>query len=267
MISIRRAPTSKGNFELREERARHGEGNVAWLARMKARRGILLIGGTSLSHFRIRVAQSHLRQDLYPSFWSVVAILHDDGRMLDTVSFAWGRSVSAVPKTNAVQTRPVAYYDDPERYPNVAWLCFPPGDGDIPQAVERVMADRSIVDLPRLVLAWLGFVWGAGQRGNPLLDGSGLPSASFVEAAYARIGIELTPGLASDASCAEAIWQSVKWWRGYYAEAAPDRAPSGHYVVRQKAAAVLPDDEPGPKDGPRRPSRRAASTTARRRGR
>jgi len=64
MISIRRAPTSQGNSELREERPRAGEGNVAWLARMKARGGILLIGGTSLSHFRIRVAQSHVRQDL-----------------------------------------------------------------------------------------------------------------------------------------------------------------------------------------------------------
>jgi hypothetical protein len=244
MIAIRRSTTSEENPELRAEPARDGESNAAWLRRVGATGGIVLVGGASLTHFRMRVAQSHLRQDLYPSLWSVAAILHDDGERLDTVSLSFGRHASSVPRTNAVQTRTIGDYDDTRRYPNVAWLRFSQDGDAIRAAVDRVTSDRSIVDLPRLLLAWLGFAWGAGQRGNPLLEGVGIPSASFVEAVYALSGIELTPSLSADASCPEAIWQSAKWWRDYYEKtrsASPAgiaRVPEGRFAIRQPEAAI-----------------------------
>lgn len=251
MIAIRRAPTSKGNAQLRAVPALRAPSNVAWLESVEARGGIVLIGGASLSHFRVRVAQSHLRRDLFPSFWSVAGILDAKGATLSTVSFGGRAHTSDVPRTNAVQTRPVADYDDPRRYPNIAWLRFSTDGAAIADAIERVKADRAIVDLPRLLLAWLGFAWGAGDRGNPLLASLGVPSASFVEAVYALAGIELTPGLSSDASCPEAIWQSVKWWREYY-EQSRERAgrrasglPAGVYLVRQVAAAVIDENGGG----------------------
>lgn len=268
MITIRRAPTNDQNPDVVEKPAREAETNVEWLRRIGARGGILLIGGASLSHFRMRVAQSHLRQDLFPSLWSVAAILDASGRRVTTVSFGWGRHVSVIPRINAIQTRPVSDYADPGRYPNVAWLRFPTDGSVMERAVERLRGDRSIVDLPKLVLAWLGFAWGAGHCGNPLLDGMGIPSASFVEAAYAIAGVELTPGLSSSASCPEAIWQSAKWWREYYVESEDDgersskRVPTGFFVVRQRAAAIVVEngtvERPLP-DGPRRVSKRAAS--------
>jgi hypothetical protein len=123
-----------------------------------------------------------------------------------------------------------------------------------------VKSDRAIVDLPHLLVEWLGFVWGARARGNPLLERMGVPSACFVEAAYAVAGIELTPGLAAEASCPEAIWQSAKWWRRYYAAAAKEargrtdgvRIPTGSYAVRQEAAAVTVEDTP-PQGAPKTP--------------
>lgn len=252
MLSPSRAPTttgSTGNRDLEHKPARDGESNVDWLARMKAREGLILIGGASLSHFRLRVAQSHLRRDLLPSFWSVAGFLHDGGRSVDTVTFNWGGHASTIPKSNAILTRPIETYADPGRYPNIAFIRFAAAPSDVLKGIERVKEDRAIVDLPRLVVEWLGFVWGARAKGNPLLDRIGVPSACFVEAAYAIAGIELTPGLAADASCPEAIWQSAKWWRSYYEETTREtkgkdgaRIPIGAYALRQKAAAVTDED-------------------------
>ncbi len=44
---------------------------------------MLLLGGTSIVDFRMRVAQSELRQDLLPSFWSTCGLLID-GKLLMT---------------------------------------------------------------------------------------------------------------------------------------------------------------------------------------
>jgi hypothetical protein len=130
-----------------------------------------------------------------------------------------------------------------------------------------VQRERSIVDLPRLVLAWLGFLWGAGGEGNPLLGGNGHPSAAFVEAVHALADIELTPGLSSDASCPEAIWMSAMWWRRYYEQTAGEHAarlaPSGVYVTRQRAAAVHDPGDPGAPKG----RARSAAPRGRPRGR
>jgi hypothetical protein len=51
-------------------------------------------------------------------------------------------------------------------------------------------------------------------------------------------GLELTPGLSSQSSCPEAIWQAAKWWYQFYAQINGDgQLPSGIYMLRQLAAA------------------------------
>jgi hypothetical protein len=273
MISVRHAPGARLNPELKEVRSEAKESNSAWLRRVGATRGILLLGGTSLAHFRLRVSQSDLRSDLFPSFWSLAGILDEDATKVHTVPLDWRGDASNVPGMNGVQTHLLRDYDDPTYFPNVAVLQFTHDDRPILEAVGRIRAERSIVDLPRLMVAWLGYVWGSGQSGNPLVDGLGIPSAAFVESAHAMAGIELTPGLSSDASCPEAIWQSGKWWRGYYEETGAlgregqRRAvtPKGWFALRQRAAAVYdPEDvaamrgTPGP--APRAPRGRGRST-------
>jgi len=92
-------------------------------------------------------------------------------------------------------------------------------------------------------------VWGTEGSRNPLLDGSGLPSAVLVELAFGLIDVEVTPGLASASSCPEAIWQSAKWWQDFYTQNAPVAAdgsappggtsPWGRYLTRQRLASYM----------------------------
>jgi len=245
MIASRRAHGAKENPDLKEVKAGKSEGNVRWLERVKVSDGLILLGGASLAHFRLRVAQSHVRRDFLPSFWSLAGVIVRPGRIA-TVSLDDVGDASSVTRDNGVAELPLRDFDDPELFPNVAALQFAPGV--TAQEVAAVRGDRGIADLPSLMLRWLAFVWGADQAGNPLLQSHGMPSAVFVESVYSLARIDLTPGLSSASSCPEAIWQSAKWWRAFYASATPGGAgdertpaavPRGKYVIRQPAAAVV----------------------------
>lgn len=244
------APNS-GVVELRPKRA---ESNRAWLARAGAPAGILLLGGASLVDVRVRFAQSVVRRDLTPSSWSAAGLLLD-GEHLLTVPLDGAADPSTVPAANAIRNVGLDAFDDPRRYPNIAIVAFAAGGAaELAAAAEEVRRQRALVDLPALVVAWLAYAWGV-EDGNPLLAGRGLPGAAFVEATHAVAGIELTPGLASAASCPEAIWQSARWWGDYYRESARVAAagiarstgharpqvPSGFYAARQPNAAVTID--------------------------
>ena len=246
MLAMRYSQATAPNASLREVPARAGESNRAWLARQGASSGIILLGGSSLAHFRIRVAQSHVRSDLLPSCWSLVGVLEDD-RAFASVPIDGGADPSEVPRTNGVRSCRLVEYDDPVRFPNIAVVQFTDDVRAIHANIERVKSQRSVIDLPTLILPWLGFIWSAGPAGNPLLAGSGLPSAAFVETVYGIAGIELTPGLSSASSCPEAIWAAAKWWHPFYqadtgvgdaAHAGP-RVPTGYFALRQPAAAVV----------------------------
>lgn len=233
----------------------HETSNISWLKDTGVTDGIILLGGTSVAHFRLRVAQAQLRSDLLPSYWSLAGILLEGERFasvpLDTLEDS-----SLIPITNGVQVCKLADYDDPTHFPNIAVLRFADDCGPVRDIInfdrlEPGKLRRGVIDLPTMILSWLGYIWGAGQQGNPLLNGMGVPSAAFVEMAYGITGVELTPGLASAASCPEAIWQSSRWWRDYYAEPRGIKnrthtkafTPKGFYAIRQPSAAAI-----GPKD-------------------
>jgi hypothetical protein len=227
MVSIKRSPTTKSNPQLREEEPKPELTNSAWLARQKNKDGILLLGGTSVDHFRVRVAQSSLRHDMLPSFWSLCSVLLNGGKSIVSAPFDLS-DVSAVPSCNGVQECSIEKYDDPKRYPNIALIRFAEAHENVHRDINRLRGDRSIIDLPTLMLPWLGFIWGASGSANPLQNGIGLPSAAFMETVFAMAGFELTPGLSSASSCPEAIWQSAKWWANYYEAAVIDaKALSG----------------------------------------
>ena len=246
MVAMRRSPATEANPALTEAPARPGETNVGWLERLRATDGIILLGGSSLSHFRVRVAQSHLRSDMLPSLWSLCGIMLPGSRFA-SVPLEVGSSVSSVPRTNGVRITSLGEYDDPERFPNVAVIRFAEIHDRAHEDIDAVSAQRSIIDLPALVVPWLGYIWSTPGATNPLLDAIGLPSAAFVETVFAMSGFELTPGLSSSSSCPEAIWQSAKWWSAYYEGAAETSSlpharsmvPAGVFVTRQPAAAVV----------------------------
>jgi len=253
MISIRQSTAVSANVSLDEVNAKPEETNSAWLKRVEAEDGIVLLGGATVSHFRIRVAQSHARADLKPSCWSLAGLLMRNQKFLSVPLELCGEA-SEIAQRNGVQTCSMADYDDPARFPNIAVIRFTSDTKKILDLATLVSGDpetkkpaqRGIIDLPTLMLPWLSYIWIAGKASNPLADGLGLPSAGFVEAVYGMAGIELTPGLASATSCPEAIWQAAKYWHDFYKEAAEttnekdavQQIPTGQYAIRQKAAAA-----------------------------
>jgi hypothetical protein len=272
MVASRRSPNAKPNPQLRELEPVAGEGNLAWLERDAKRGadGIILLGGTSLADFRIRYAQSPLRNDLSPSLWSRCGILLSGGVFagapLDIPD------VAASPARNGVQHSRLRDFDDPTRFPNIAVIRFAKKHDSLLRDIARVTSDRSLIDLSAMILPWLSYVWGTADAVNPLSKGTGLPDAAFIETVFAMAGFELTPGLSSASSCPEAIWQSAKWWTDFYESVAKDReeaisrlaaagtaakgrgasagtmqtlhaavpmVPTGSFTIRQRAAAVM----------------------------
>ena len=242
MISARasRDPKSSSAFQ---QLSREGRDNVAWLGAALAKPPaatqchVILLGGRDSLSVRVRVAQAHLRNDLTPSHWSHVLLAMPTKSGLDCrhIPLSTERGVAFPPATNGVQPADPSHYADATRYPNVAVIHVPRVDmeaddgqkardaratrkGVSPVDTARIEFEygRGTLDAVELIWSWLGFVWGATKTGNPLLNGIGIPSAVFVEQVLAAVRVDITPGLASRASCPEAIWQAARWWHGYY---------------------------------------------------
>jgi hypothetical protein len=221
--------------------------NVEWLRKHGGEYlqegSLLLLGGSSNADFRVRVAQSHARSDMLPSLWSHVAFVRErQGQTwgLSEVSLTPPQGFGDVPSRNARQDSTLDQYADPLLWCNIALLSFPIDGQQVHTGIERLSRDRGIVDLGELIVPWLAFVWGVGDAPNPLLKDRGLPSAVYAETVMSLAGLELTPGLSSQSSCPEAIWQSAKWWYQFYAQTDGDsQMPKGIYMLRQLSAAAL----------------------------
>ncbi|WP_077038420.1 hypothetical protein [Pelomonas sp. KK5] len=221
-----------------------GEGNLAWGQRAaRAMRTpspadwtfIALLGGADTLSFRCRVAQSHLRPDMQPSYWSQALMV-----LLEDASLAGAQALHVPllqpagpdfgPRSNGVTMEPLAAFDDPAAYPNIALIALPVAQAKIQARVQAFMRSRSTLDALEHVLRWLAFAWGVARTGNPLFDNYGLPSACMLEAVCAAEGYDLTPGLESRASCPEAIWIAARHWHDYY-EKTGSGIPFGRFTV------------------------------------
>jgi len=94
MISSRRSNTTETNKFLTDKTIKGKDkgkskdegkrpslsGCIAQAVTHRKRGGIVvLLGGADLLHFRLRVAQSHVRADLLPSYWSHAALAIEQG--------------------------------------------------------------------------------------------------------------------------------------------------------------------------------------------
>jgi hypothetical protein len=242
----------KDNKKLQRNLGEEGESNSAWLRRVtkdwsSTAGSLLLLGGNSLAHFRVRVAQSHLRFNLTPSYWSMVGVLTGEGALY-SVPLELSEDISEVPHTNGVRKLELSAYDSADDFPNIAVIRLTDTPDLVLKYAEPMKFQRGLIDLPALVLSWLSYIWCVGKKGNPLLDGEGLPSAVFAETLFGIAGIELTPGLATASTCPEAIWQAAKWWASFYEETrslavenhARTIVPEGWFFLRQPAASIRP---------------------------
>lgn len=251
MITTRTSGATRRNSKVAP--VRQSRMSNSSLFRSEAKPGtVLLLGGGSVVHFRLRIAQAHLRYDLLPSFWSLAGLVSSPDTFL-SVPVGLPMHPDTVPARNAIEECAIADFDDPQQFPNIAVISFADHSDVLLDYARRLRYQRAAIDLPYQLVQWLAFVWGVGATGNPLLQNVGMPASSLVETAFAMGGIELTPGVASATSCPEAIWQSAIWWHSYYektgtpathgerdeATQAIARAPEGRYITRQVAAAVI----------------------------
>lgn len=224
MIRTRYSKETKHNPRIKE-RPLGRRPRSSWLAEHADRldkRGplVVLLGGDSLIDFRLRVAQGHLRTDLKPSFWSHAAIVlpserSQAARKLRHVQLDDLGATADMPVRNAVQHCGLDYVDRAQ-FKNIAVLRFPVDKtADVVEAAHALQHARLNLDLVGPVLRWLGFALGA-QAGNPLLEGHSIPAAAFVEACFARAGVDLSPGVSESVSCPESIWQAALWWNSFY---------------------------------------------------
>jgi hypothetical protein len=240
---MRRSPDVKPNDRIVDTGGGDApDGNVAWLKRQKIQQGVLLLGGVTVDHFRVRVSQSRYRDDLAPSFWSMAGILLESGVVL-TIPIDRLPSASTVPATNGVHRFNIRLFDRVAEFPNIAVLSFTDDLAPIEAAARRIEHSRAVLDLPSMMITWLSYVWATDAGSNPLRAGVGLPSAAFVETAFAACGVEISPGQRTASSSPEAIWQAARWWGGFYEVAAKNdqsvMQPKGVYRVTQWAAAAV----------------------------
>src|SRR5258705_930446 len=134
MAMISRSPTQDANKALVLDEPEKTESNKKWLARTGDSDGVILLGGASLADFRVRVAQSSLRGDMLPSFWSQVGILLGDNMFASVPLDLRSRSleppsrraddVSAIPRANGVRMCSLDEIDNAQRFPNIAVIRF-----------------------------------------------------------------------------------------------------------------------------------------------
>jgi hypothetical protein len=276
--------TSKNPVFTRLDR-RGDEDNIAWGERAVADMStegpekwtyIALLGGADTLSFRLRVAQSHLRSDMQPSYWSDAVLVElDSGKSpLDnaqavSVPLAQPDAPRYAPEYNGVVRKPLREFADSALFPNIALIALPVAQARIIDRVRIFEHGRSTLDALEHVLRWLAFSWGVARTGNPLHENYGIPSACMLETVCAAERFDLTPGLESRASCPEAIWSAALYWHEFYKKTS-GRVPLGRFTTGHTYPILESPDKPvGPKDAEPPPSsertRRANRKPARRR--
>ena len=243
-MKLQRSKTIQPNPKFERLDRADGEDNAQWLLRALASLDagggpdwtpILLLGGTDTLAFRLRVAQSHLRSDMLPSYWSTSALLRIDAARpararVVQVPLLQPDDGSMATRNNGVVDRPLKTVVDPQRWPNIALIALPVPLATVLDKLDAFRASRNPIDALEHALRWLAFAWGVARSPNPLHDGIGLPSACMLETICAAAGLDLTPGLESRASCPEAIWVAARHWQDYFV-AFNDRQPVGRFCV------------------------------------
>jgi len=241
MLHILSSSATAPSEDLQEVPRRAREDNLRWLRRNLPKDGgssIVLVGGTSPTAFRLRVAQSHVRHDLRPSHWSHVMLLGTPAENLATttvyeIHLEAPSGFGFPPPDNAVQEGQLGQYQQTAAYPNIAILHVPVVQQDVLEALRKFKLQRAVLDAVDLLARWLAYVWGISRTSNPLLENFGIPSSAMLEIIFGAAGFDLTPGLESRSSCPEAIWQAARWWYEHYTKQ-NQAALTGAYYTAHK---------------------------------
>ena len=263
MLKIVRSTTTQSNPQFTPFERNAGESNTAWGERavLDMQAGgpdawtyVVLLGGSDTLAFRVRVAQSHLRHDMLPSFWSESILVRLASATLKNaealhVPLHQPEGPAFAARVNGVVARPLTDFDDTSRFPNIAVIALPIAQDKVVDKVASFEQSRATLDALEHVLRWLAYAWGAARTPNPLHDNYGLPSTCMIETVCAAANFDLTPGLESRASCPEAIWAAANYWHEYF-EKFNGREPIGRFYTPHTYPIVEPSAAPAPSPVP-----------------
>lgn len=184
---------------------------------------IVLAGGKDVASFRIRVAQSHLRGDMLPSFWSECALFKIHNGDFASAGFFnlplfQPATATYAPTRNGLIELPFNKLPTQKDFPNLALLAIPVAQEKILASLAEYQKARVSYDAVENILPWLAFVWGAGNATNPLMQQIGFPSAMMLSQIYSANGFDLAPGVNAHLSAPETFWSGVKHWQDYYSK-------------------------------------------------
>jgi hypothetical protein len=223
---------------------------------------IVLLGQRDLPGVALRRAQSVLRWDLRPSYWSHVMVIVGEG---DDVAAVPTREVTihsrsgvlAEPANNAVVPAHLGLFTDPERDANVALITVGMSSGEaksvVSRAVDEPNLDRLRYDLWDTLGVWQAYLWSRQIPVSPLREGYPMFSSAFVEYCYEAIRIDLSPGASERNGSPEHLWNTAMWWHEQLAELTPPRPIRGWFCIRDPGCAVLGRsslDEPAHRGSP-----------------
>lgn len=197
---------------------------------------VLLTGSTDVASFRLRVAQSHFRSDMLPSYWSDCVLLQTKKNSLHSfyhIPLLQPANASFAPLRNGVVQSTLSKLPDADSMPNLALLAIPVAEQQTISALQQFQHNRAAVDALALLLPWLGFCWGTGHSSNPLLQQLPLPSAQMIQLLFSSAGFDLTPGVNTDLAAPEAFWSGIKHWQHFYSQTQQHGAslPKARYVL------------------------------------
>lgn len=222
-----------------------------------------LVGSRDLPGICLRRAQSVLRHDQRPSFWSHAFVITSpwDGKRpiksltIAEVPFFARNGEFHEPANNAViRSTTLGHYLNREQDPNVALFAVtrPQGEQAAPLGADELATlaagvrdpniDRDRFDFWQGLGVWQQYFWSAEQLPNPVLSGNPVPATAFIEMLFEQIGVDLTPAASERNSAPEHLWTYMRWW--LQPEVQNSRGTGGPivkgcYVIRDEGASVM----------------------------
>ncbi len=211
-----------------------------------------LIGSRDLPGHTLRMAQSILRWDLRPSYWSHVFVVAEPVnsrtslsklKILEIPLFSRNGQFPK-PENNGVNEGTLGQYEDKVVDANVGLVAITMSDQEVQKLFTRAQAwnaDRVRYNFWDMLGSWQSYLWSQGMKTNPLREGVPIAASAYIEFIFERLGMGVTPGASSRNSAPEHLWNAARWWHKAFKE--DNRKIAGMYVARDPGCAMLRPNE------------------------
>ncbi|MGE0473264.1 MAG: hypothetical protein AB7P17_06490 [Nitrospirales bacterium] len=244
-----------GKFGKRTNLQFFGEAFASLAKQGIGNRGLLtvgLVGSRDLPGHTLRMAQSMLRWDLRPSYWSHVFVVVQpvsSRRALRSLPILEiplhpRNGIFPKPECNGINEGMLGAYENKDIDANVGLFAVSMSDEEARKLKKRAMnwnLDRVRYNFWDMLGAWQSYLWSQGAKRNPLREGIPIAASSYIEFIFEGLGLGVTPGTSERNSAPEHLWNAACWW--HKAFKAQDRKVSGMFVTRDPGGAMLGSHE------------------------